>query len=73
MNSKVFIISGPPGAGKSSLAKSIAQLFNKSIHIECDCCVIRSKAATDSTAKRPPVPCESGHRFHGKPATLETP
>lgn len=37
MNSKVFIISGPPGAGKSSLAKSVAQFFNKSVHIECDC------------------------------------
>ena len=36
MSRKVFLISGPLGLGKSTLAKAIAQHFNKSIHIECD-------------------------------------
>lgn len=29
-------------------------------------CVFQAKAATDSTARRPLIPFEGGHRFHGK-------
>ena len=33
-------------------------------------CEIRRKAATDSDAKRPPIPTEVGHPFRTKPAAL---
>jgi len=29
-------------------------------------CVFQTKAATDSTARRPLIPHEGGHRFHAK-------
>ncbi|AEK59637.1 conserved hypothetical protein (plasmid) [Acidithiobacillus caldus SM-1] len=32
-------------------------------------CVFHVKSATDSTANRPPVPPQTGHPFHGNPAT----
>jgi hypothetical protein len=33
-------------------------------------CVFRGNPATDSTASRPPIPGQSGHGFHVKPATF---
>ena len=35
-------------------------------------CIFRSKAATCSGSKRPPVPVQSGHRFRLNPATIWT-
>ena len=34
-----------------------------------EACVFHMKSATDSTANQPPVPPQTGHPFHGNPAT----
>ena len=45
---------------------SLRELANLSKQIDC---VFRTKPATDSTTNRPPIPAETGHRFHVNPAT----
>ena len=34
-------------------------------------CIFRGKAAGDSWGKRPLIPEQAGHRFHGKPAASD--
>ena len=48
--------------------EAIERLF---VDLFLDACIFRGKAAGDSWGKRPLIPEQAGHRFHGKPAALD--
>ena len=75
-----FLFDGPekPGFGGPKDAMRRREMIQSWDHYQAffravpegKICVFHAKPATDSSAKLPPIPDESCHRFQGKAATL---